>query len=159
MQVATVTPVVTSSTANLASNAATVTISGYGFNATTPSDNTVTFSGAAVGTVTAATATRLTVTFATEPTAGNLTASVASNGQSSGSAVQVASVGPVVLSNAAYHLAANATTLIINGYGFDTTPGETPSFSATERLLAALPPTARICLQSISPLPRPLGAA
>ena len=86
VQVATVTPVVTSSTANLAPNAATVTISGYGFNATTPSDNTVTFSGAAVGTVTAATATRLTVTFATEPTAGNLTASVASNGQSSGAA-------------------------------------------------------------------------
>ena len=74
VQVATVTPVVTSSTANLAANAATVTISGYGFNATTPSDNTVTFNGAAVGTVTAATATRLTVTFATAPTAGNLTA-------------------------------------------------------------------------------------
>ena len=123
LQVATVTPVVTSSTADLAANAATLTIHGFGFNATTPSNNTVAFNGAAVGTVTAATATSLTVTFAIPPTGGSLTASVSASGQSSGTAVQVATVLPVVTSNAAYQPAASATTLLINGFGFDTTPG------------------------------------
>ena len=121
VQVATVTPVVTSSTADLAANAATLTIHGFGFNATTPSNNTVAFNGAAAGTVTAATATTLTVTFATAPTGGSLTAAVTSNGQSSGTSVQAATVLPVVTANAAYQPAASATTLLINGYGFDMT--------------------------------------
>ena len=81
---AAVTPVVTASTAQLAANTATLTIHGYGFNATTATDNTVTFNGGAVGTVTAATATSLTVTFATPPTAGTLTAVVTTNGETSG---------------------------------------------------------------------------
>ncbi len=123
LQVATVIPVVTSSTADLAANATTVTINGYGFNGTTPSKNTVSFNGAAVGTVTAATSTSLTVTFTTPPTGGSLTASVTTNSQPSSSAVQVATVLPVVTSNAAYEPAASATTLLINGYGFDTTAG------------------------------------
>jgi uncharacterized protein YkvS len=130
VQVASVTPVVTSSTADLAANATTLTINGYGFNATTPSKNTVVFNGTAVGTVTAATATSLTVTFATAPTGGSLTAAVTTNSQSSGAQVQVATVLPVVLANAAYKPSASATTLLINGFGFDTTPGNnTVAFS------------------------------
>src|SRR5207253_7979047 len=74
VQVATVTPVVTSSSDNLAADATTVTIEGIGFD-TTPSNNTVVFDNGAVGAVTAATATSLTVTFSTQPTtAGSLTA-------------------------------------------------------------------------------------
>jgi hypothetical protein len=121
VQVATITPVVTASTLDLAANAATLTINGYGFNGTTPSDNTVVFNGAAVGTVTASTTTSLTVTFSAAPTGGALTATVTTNGQSSASGVQVANVVPVVLSNVSYRPTAGATTVIINGYGFDTT--------------------------------------
>ena len=123
VQVAAVTPVVTASSADLAANTATLTINGYGFNATTATNNIVTFNGAAVGTVTAATATSLTVTFATPPTGGTLTAVVTTNGEASGAAVQVATVLPVVLANAGYKLGGNATTLTINGFGFDSSGG------------------------------------
>src|SRR5207244_1443444 len=122
VQVATVTPVVTSSTPNLAANATTVTINGFGFD-TTAGNNTVTFNDGAVDTVTAASATSVTVAFATTPaTAGNLPAVVTTDGVSSGAAVQVATVTPVVTSSTA-NLAANATTLTINGRGFDPTAG------------------------------------
>jgi len=119
VQVATVKPVATSSTANLAANATTLTISGFGFDATTASNNTVLFSNGAVGTVTSATATALTVSITTGPkTAGSLTAIVTTGGQSSGAAVQVASVTPSISSSTA-NLAANVSTLTINGFGFD----------------------------------------
>ncbi len=86
VQVATVTPVVTSSTASLAANATTFTINGFGFDPTA-ANNTVVFNDGAVGTVTAATATSLTVTFSTEPTtAGSLTAVVTTDNVSSGAA-------------------------------------------------------------------------
>ncbi len=120
-QVATITPIVSASTADLNANAATLVINGYGFYGTTPSNNTVTFSGAAVGTVTAATPTSITVTFSTPPTAGALTATVNANGHSTASPVQVANVLPVVLADASYRPSATATTLLINGYGFDAT--------------------------------------
>ncbi len=122
VQIASVRPVVTNSTASLAANANTITIAGQAFSPTA-SNNTVTFNNGAVGTVTAATATSLTVTFSTKPTtAGSLTAIVTTNGISSNAAVQVATVTPVVtLSTAA--LAANATTVTINGFGFDATAG------------------------------------
>ena len=122
VQVATVEPVVTSSTSHRAANVATLTINGLGFDPT-PGNNTVAFNNGAVGTVTAATATSLTVTFSTAPTAGNLTAVVTTDAVNSGAAVQVATIEPVVASRAA-NLAANATTLTINGNGFDTTPGK-----------------------------------
>src|SRR5205823_3955749 len=96
------------------------TINGFGFD-TTASHNTVIFNDGAVGAVTAATATSLTVTFSTDPTsAGNLTAVVTTNGVTSGTAVQVAAVTPVVTSSTS-NVAANATTLTINGFGFDPT--------------------------------------
>ena len=115
--VATVVPVATPSTTNLAANATTLTIHGFGF-ASTALDDTVAFSGGASGKVTAATATTLTVTSLTGLTAGSLTATVTSNTVSGASAVSVATVIPVVTPSTA-SLAANATSLIINGFGFD----------------------------------------
>lgn len=99
VQVATVIPppTVTVSTANLLINAPTITIAGTNFNATTPGDNTVAFNNGAVGTVTAATATQLTVTFSTQPAAvGSLTASVTNSDGSSGAPVQVANILDIV---------------------------------------------------------------
>jgi hypothetical protein len=116
--------VVTPSSADLAINATTLTITGSGFDATTPGNNTVTFSSGAIGAVTAATATSLTVTFSTAPTVtGSLTAIVTSNGVSSGAAVQVANVvaAPTVTANTA-NLPQDAQTLIIEGTGFSATP-------------------------------------
>ena len=86
-------PTVTASRAILAQNAATMTITGSGFVAGKPSAHQVNFNNGAVGTVTAATATRLTVTFSTQPTSdGPLTAIVTSVGGTSGAATQVAKV-------------------------------------------------------------------
>ena len=122
VQVATVTPVVTANAAALPITTTTLVIAGAGFS-TTPLQNVVTFNLGAVGTVTAATTTQLTVTFTTQPTSvGNLTAIVTTSSVSSGAAVQVASVVPVVNSNTAA-LPITTTTLTINGNGFDTTPG------------------------------------
>jgi hypothetical protein len=118
VQVATVTPVVTMSTANLAVNATSMTIAGFGFDSTA-GNNTVVFSGGATGAVTAATNTQLTITSLSGLTVGVLTAVVTSNGQSSGAAVQVATVVPVITSSTA-NLAATATSMTIAGLGFDT---------------------------------------
>jgi hypothetical protein len=91
-KVATVVPVVTSSTANLAPTATQITISGFGFDPTA-ANNTVVFNDGAIGTITAATATSLTVTFTTKPkSAGSLTVVVTTDGESSGNPVQVATV-------------------------------------------------------------------
>jgi len=127
VQVATVAPVATASTATLAANAASLTIHGFAFS-TIPANNTVTFSGGATGIVTAATATTLTVTSLTGLSAGSLTATVTSNSVTSAS-VQVATVIPVATKSTA-GLGVNATSLIINGFGFDpTTAHDTVSFS------------------------------
>ncbi len=125
VQVATVVPVITSSTSDLAANAATLTINGFGFS-TTAGNNTVDFNGLAVGNVTAASATSLTVTFTTAPTtAGPLNAIVTTNSvNSAGAAVQVAKVVPVITSSTA-NLAANASSIVINGFGFNTTASVT----------------------------------
>ena len=85
-------PTVTANTANLADNAVSLTINGSGFD-TNPANDSVTFGNGVVGTVTAATSTQLTVTISTPPTAlGSLTAVVTADGQSSGTAVQVATL-------------------------------------------------------------------
>jgi hypothetical protein len=84
--------VVTASTANLAITATTMTITGFGFS-TVAANNRVVFNNGAVGTVTAATATTLTITFTTRPTRiGALTAILTTNLLTSGLAVQVANV-------------------------------------------------------------------
>ena len=122
VEVATVKPVVTSSTAGVASNATTMTINGFGFNATTPGSNIVTFSdGLTTGTVTAATATRLTVTFTSALTKGSLSAHVTTGGQDSGAAVQVGIVGPGVTVGTTVRTATATTALTITGVGFNPT--------------------------------------
>ena len=115
-------PTVTSSTASRAINAPTLTIAGTNFS-TTATSNTVVFNDGAVGTVTTATATLLTVTLSTQPTAtGSLTAVVTSNGGSSGTAVQVAALvaAPTVTLSAASRLI-TAPTLTITGTNFSPT--------------------------------------
>ena len=112
-------PVVKVSTTNLAANATTMTITGFGFS-TTASNDQVTFSGGVTGTVTSATATTLTVTSLKGLIAGKLTASATVSGISSGAAVQVATVTPVVTVSATA-LSATATSLVIHGFGFSTT--------------------------------------
>ena len=86
-------PTVTLSTTDLSILATTLVITGTGFDASSPSGNTVVFSNGAIGVVTAATLTSLTVTLSTRPTStGPLTAVVTSLSQSSGEPVQVATV-------------------------------------------------------------------
>jgi hypothetical protein len=115
-----VTPVVIPNSGSLPINAAQMTINGAGFDPTA-AHNTVTFNDGAVGSVTAATATSLTVTFSTKPAkVGSLTAIVNTDGLSSGAAVQVATVTPVVTSSTSL-LAFNAPQITINGFGFDST--------------------------------------
>jgi hypothetical protein len=117
-QIAAAAPVVATSSVNLAATATTLTISGTAFDPIA-ANNTVVFNDGAVGTVTAATSTSLTVTLSTPPTsAGSLTAVVTTDSVSSGAAIQVARVAPVVTSSSS-SLAANATTITISGFGFD----------------------------------------
>jgi hypothetical protein len=87
-------PTVTVRTATLALDAPTITIKGKGFVANVPAANTVTFDNGAVGTVTAATATQLTVSITKSPSKiGPLKATVTTNiGGSSGAVKQVAKV-------------------------------------------------------------------
>ncbi len=124
--VATVSPVITSITTNrLAANTTALTINGYGFSTTSlvGTNNTLTFSeldGAVTGTVTAAMLNKLTVTLSGTLTGGALSASVVSNGQTSGTAMQVATITPVVNANKTT-ISANAPSLTISGFGFGTT--------------------------------------
>jgi hypothetical protein len=84
-------PTVTLKTGNLAANAVTLTISGTNFSPIA-ADNTVVFTPAGSGNVTASTATTLTVTSLSGLTPGALHAVVTTSGRSSGAAVQVATV-------------------------------------------------------------------
>jgi hypothetical protein len=86
-------PTVTASRTVLAQNLDTCTIKGTGFLAGKPSLHQVTFNNDAVGTVTAATATTLTIKFTKQATStGPLTAIVTSVGGTSGVAKQVATI-------------------------------------------------------------------
>ncbi len=97
----TTTPVPTASTVKLALNATQITIDGLAFDPIAAND-TVTFNDSAVGTVTAATFNSLTVTFSKAPIdVGSLTAIVQSDGVSSGAAVPVATMTPVLTSSTA----------------------------------------------------------
>jgi hypothetical protein len=123
-QVATIVPAptVTLNTADRAINAPTIVINGTNFSAT-PANNTVAFNLGATGSVTAATATQLTVTFSAQPGAtGPLTANVTTFGGSSG-ATQVATIvgAPTVTMNTT-NIAQNAPTIVIGGTNFSATP-------------------------------------
>ncbi len=93
VQLATVAPAITVSSAKLAINATSLTITGFGFS-TTPASNVVTFSGGATGKVTSSTATHLNITNLSGLTAGNLTVTVTTSGVSSGAPLQVGTVTP-----------------------------------------------------------------
>ncbi|MEI6235304.1 MAG: PKD domain-containing protein [Planctomycetota bacterium] len=161
VQVATVVaaPTVTANTANLAQNAPTFTIAGTNFS-TTAANNTVAFNLGAVGTVTAATATQLTVTFSTQPTStGSLTANVTVAGGSTG-AVQVATVvaAPTLTTNTA-NLAINAPTLILTGTNFSTTAANnTVSFTSLSAVGTVTAATATQLTVTFSTLPNATGA-
>ena len=124
VEVATVIPAVTSSTANLASTATSMTIAGYGFD-TTAAHDTVSLSNGVTGSVTAATSTSLTLSLtglSTVSTGTALDASVTVDGASNGSAVQVATVVTPVLAVTAVSPTqgptAGGTTVVITGSDF-----------------------------------------
>ncbi len=116
---------VTTNTQNLAANATTLVIHGYGFDTETPSNNVVTLSSGAVQSVAAPSSTELLVTLEpsiTPLTAGILNATVATDGLQSTTAQVATVVGTSTLTVTANAdaLAGNATTLVIKGSGFDT---------------------------------------
>jgi hypothetical protein len=124
VQVATIAPVLTASTDALPADSTSLTISGLGFDSN-PANDVVILDDGVIGLVTSATGTSLTVGLhgLDSLTAGTaLDASVTVNRVSSGDAVQVASVAPVVESSRDA-LPVNDTTLTISGLGFDSNPG------------------------------------
>ena len=150
-------PTVTQSTTNLASSATTLVITGTGFDAT-PSGNTVVLSSGAF-TISSATSTQLTLTLTTPPTAGTLTAVVTAFGGSSGAAVQVATVVDVTVAQNSANLASNATTLIITGTGFDSTPsGNSVQLSSGAATVTSATSTQLTILLTTAPSPGTLTA-
>ena len=114
-------PTITSNADEIEADTESFTIAGTGFNLET-ADNLVTFNLGAVGKVTAATTTELTVTFTTQPTSlGNLEVTLLMP-LSSGAAVQVATVvAAITVTPNSDYLAINAPTLVIAGSGFSAT--------------------------------------
>ena len=113
-------PVVTASDSYLPVNATELTISGTTFDGVTPENNTVVFSPSGTGTVTASTTTSLTVTGLTGLVGGPLNAAVTTNGQSSASQVQVATVlNPPAVTETTTILPVETTTVTITGTNFD----------------------------------------
>jgi hypothetical protein len=111
---------VTANPVPLARTARTLLIRGLRFDPTA-AGNAVAFNLGTVGTVTAATATQLTVSLSAQPiSTGPLTVVVTSFGGSSGAAVQVATAvdSPTITANSA-RMARNAPGLMINVVGFD----------------------------------------
>ncbi|MBS0261289.1 MAG: hypothetical protein JSS02_04980 [Planctomycetes bacterium] len=123
VQVATIAPIVTLSTKAVTST--TLTISGVGFS-TIAASNSVLLKDSVTGntatvTPTAATATSLTVSLSTLGTltgGDKLTAVVTTGGVSSGNAVQVGLVTPLVTPNSTI---TTSTTITIDGFAFDST--------------------------------------
>ena len=141
VQVATAAPVVTASSATLPANATSLTIAGLGFDSNTANDS-VTFDNGVTGRVTSATSTSLTVSLtglgSVTPVVA-LHATVTVDGGSSGTAVEVATVAPVVTPSTAT-LLNTATSFTISGYGFDTnTAHDTVTFDngVTDAVTAA----------------------
>ena len=114
-------PTITFNDDAIEEDAESFTIAGTDFNLE-PADNLVTFNLGAVGKVTAATITELTVTFTTQPTSlGNLEVTLLMP-LSSGTAVQVATVvAAITVTPNSDYLAINAPTLVIAGTGFSAT--------------------------------------
>lgn len=116
---------VTPSTATVAPFGGLV-IAGTGFSPT-PTDNVVTLSSG-TATVTAATATSLTLAFTSPPAAGPLTATVTVQGVESAPtqvATVVAAAAKPTVNVSVASILSTQTTLEITGTGFSTTAGET----------------------------------
>ena len=112
-------PVVTPSSASLDTASPTLVISGANFDPTA-TGNVVTLSSGALGSISAASSTSLTIIFSTPPSLGPLSASVTSFGLSSGTAVVVATVRvPPSVSTSSATLNSTSTTLMISGANFD----------------------------------------
>lgn len=159
--VAGVVPIVSASSASQSAYASTLTIGGAGFDPIA-TNNSVLLSSGAQGFVTAATNTQLTVTYFTLPSAGPLTATVTTDGVSSGSAVQVAIVltpsAPTVTSSTTA-FAANATTLVITGTGFDPRiANDSVMFSSGAATITAATTTQLTLTFSTPPVVGPLTA-
>ena len=111
-----------------------MTITGNNFD-TTAANNTVVFNNGVVGTVSAATSTQLTVNLTTPPSAtGSLTAVVTTNSQSSGSAVQVATV--VLASQATLLISASPSSIYVNGTSAISASGGSGSGAVTYNLVS-----------------------
>jgi len=113
-------PTVSSADAVLARSAERIVIRGTGFDPQ-PGRNIVAFDGGVTGKVVSATSKTLVVQFTQKPTsAATLSATVTTNGRSSGAAVGVATVvdAPVVTVDGT-SLSRTAKTLTIRGTGFD----------------------------------------
>jgi len=113
-------PTVSSADAALAQSAERITIRGTGFDPR-PGRNVVAFDGGVTGKVVSATRRELVVQFAQRPSsAATLSATVTTNGRSSGAAVGVATVveAPAVTVEGT-SLSRTAKTLTIRGTGFD----------------------------------------
>ncbi|MEN3940455.1 choice-of-anchor D domain-containing protein [Prosthecobacter sp. SYSU 5D2] len=127
-------PTVSLNTSNLTGNATSLTITGANFDAVTPGNNTVVFTPAGSGTVTASTATSLTVTNLSGQKVGALYATVTTNNQSSGTAVQVATVinsAPTDLALSSNTLAENSPSNTTVGILSSTDPNADDTFTYT----------------------------
>jgi photosystem II stability/assembly factor-like uncharacterized protein len=144
-------PTVVTSTMALAPDANTLTITGTGFS-TTPGDNTVVFSPAGSGTVTAATPTSLTVVGLSGLSLGALSAVVTTNGQASGPPVQVATVmlpqqNPAGTDKPLTVAAGGTHTFASSDWGF-TDPNSSPADNFAAVILATLPGSGTVMVDS-----------
>jgi hypothetical protein len=128
---ASTTPIITASTSILPGTATSITINGSNFDPTA-ANNTVSFSDGVFGTVTAATATQLTVQLAHDATAvGNLTAVVTTDGHSSGTPTQVATVNVITTFTG---IQSSGGTVTLN---FTGVPNTTYGLQYSQTLLSA----------------------
>lgn len=121
------TPTITTSSNNLQSSATTVVINGTGFDPSPAATNIVTLSSGTVQSVVVESATKLIVTVSGGLSIGSLKASVQVNGVSSALtqvAIVVAGSTPSIVPSPAV-VSDLATTLVIQGTGFDTNAGAT----------------------------------
>jgi hypothetical protein len=110
-------PVVTTSSTVLTMSSTTLTINGFGFDSN-PVNDSVAFSGGVTGSISAATNNSLSIDDFSGLVAGALSVTVTVDG-AGGSQTQVAMVTPAVSSNT-NNLSPIATTLTIDGFGFDS---------------------------------------
>ena len=140
--------------------APTLTIAGFGFDTNTANDS-VSFSDGAVGTVSSATVSTLTIGFTTQPTAtGSLSAVVTTDGfTNTNGSQQVATVipPPPTVTAISTGIADSSTTITITGTNFlTTTSSDTVSFNLGFAGTVASATTSTLTVNVTSP-PTALG--